>query len=94
LDLSADGPKRWRGTIFDVPVGVPLRVKVSDIRGCCFGACDTLALRDLFANDVLLTSVVEREARTGAAASATPLAGTTELPGPRPGSGRGAARLP
>jgi hypothetical protein len=58
LRLSPDGPRRWQGTLFDVPVGVPLRVRVLDIDGCCFGDCEVVALRDLFANGVRLTRVV------------------------------------
>jgi hypothetical protein len=59
LRLARDGPKRWQGTFFDVPVGVPLQVGVKDIDGCCFGTCQTFVFRDVFANGVLLTRVVQ-----------------------------------
>jgi hypothetical protein len=58
LRLISDGPKRWTGTLFDVPVGVPLRVRVSDIDGCCFGDCQVATVHDLYANGVLLQRVV------------------------------------
>jgi hypothetical protein len=58
LRLAPDGPRRWQGTLFDVPVGVPLRVRVSDIDGCCFGDCEVATVRDVFANGVRLERVV------------------------------------
>jgi hypothetical protein len=58
LRLTPAGPRSWQGTLFDVPVGRPLRVRVSDIKGCCFGDCEVVALRDIVANGVLLTRVV------------------------------------
>ena len=58
LRLSPDGPRRFTGTLFDVPVGVPLRVRVSDLAGCCFGDCEVVTLRDIFANGVLLARAV------------------------------------
>ena len=78
LRLISDGPKRWTGTLFDAPVGVPLRVAVSDIDGCCFGDCQPATVHDLYANGVLLRRVVgegvaaELEFRVGPDGRVTP----------------------